>query len=353
MIKLGVIFGGMSTEHDVSIASGTSVIQNLDKEKYEIHPIYIDQNGKWYEYTKKVDEIQRLAVGDKLKEITPITNIMEYLKEIDVAFPVLHGLYGEDGTVQGMLELLKIPYVGCRVLGSCICMDKVYAKMVFEKAGIPQADFIYIKACRKEKGITYQYINKQFEEQEMSVSEIAKLIEETIHFPVFVKPSNSGSSVGVHKATTEKELEAALLDASLYDTKILLEEEIVGREVECAVLGNEQVRATCVGEVLSAEDFYTFEAKYQNAASRTVIPAEISEEKLKEIQALAIKAFKAVDGKGLSRVDFFIRKSSNQVCINEINTMPGFTQISMYPKLWEASGLSYTKLLDELINLAY
>lgn len=353
MIKLGVIFGGMSTEHDVSIASGTSVIQNLDKEKYEIHPIYIDQNGKWYEYTKKVDEIQRLAVGDKLKEITPITNIMEYLKEIDVAFPVLHGLYGEDGTVQGMLELLEIPYVGCRVLGSSICMDKVYAKMVFEKAGIPQADFIYIKAYRKEKGITYQYINKQFEEQEMSVSKIAKLIEETIHFPVFVKPSNSGSSVGVHKATTDKELEAALLDASLYDTKILLEEEIVGREVECAVLGNEQVKATCVGEVLSAEDFYTFEAKYQNAASRTVIPAEISEEKLKEIQALAIKAFKAVDGKGLSRVDFFIRKSNNQVCINEINTMPGFTQISMYPKLWEASGLSYTKLLDELIDLAY
>ena len=353
MIKLGVIFGGMSTEHDVSIASGTSVIQNLDKQKYKIYPIYIDQSGKWYEYIKPVNEITRLAVGEQLTEIMPILNVIEYLKGIDVAFPVLHGLYGEDGTIQGMLELLKIPYVGCRVLGSSICMDKVYTKMVFEKARIPQAKFIYIKAIQKEGKTVFQYVDNEFKEQELSISEIAKIIDETIHFPVFVKPSNSGSSVGVHKATNQQELQSALLDASIYDTKILLEEEIEGREVECAVLGNEEVKATCVGEVLSAEDFYTFEAKYQNAASRTVIPAKIEEEKLKEIQTLAIKAFKAVDGKGLSRVDFFIRKSDNQVYINEINTMPGFTQISMYPQLWEVSGLSYTKLLDELIRIAY
>ena len=335
MIKLGVIFGGMSTEHDVSIASGTSVIQNLDKQKYKIYPIYIDQSGNWYEYIKPVNEITRLAVGEQLTEIMPILNVIEYLKGIDVAFPVLHGLYGEDGTIQGMLELLKIPYVGCRVLGSSICMDKVYTKMVFEKAKIPQAKFIYIKAIQKEGKTVFQYVDNEFKEQELSISEIAKIIDETIHFPVFVKPSNSGSSVGVHKATNQQELQSALLDASIYDTKILLEE------------------ATCVGEVLSAEDFYTFEAKYQNAASRTVIPAKIEEEKLKEIQTLAIKAFKAVDGKGLSRVDFFIRKSDNQVYINEINTMPGFTQISMYPQLWEVSGLSYTKLLDELIRIAY
>ncbi|MCI9087683.1 MAG: D-alanine--D-alanine ligase [Clostridia bacterium] len=353
MIKLGVIFGGMSTEHDVSIASGTSVIQNLDKQKYKVYPIYIDQSGNWYEYIKPVNEITRLAVGDKLTEIIPISNVIEYLKEIDIAFPVLHGLYGEDGTIQGMLELLKIPYVGCRVLGSSICMDKVYTKMVFEKARIPQAKFIYIKVTQKEGKTVFEYVNNEFREQELSILEIAKIIDETIHFPVFVKPSNSGSSVGVHKATNQQELQSALLDASIYDTKILLEEEIVGREVECAVLGNEEVKATCVGEVLSAEDFYTFEAKYQNTASRTVIPAKIEEEKLKEIQTLAIKAFKAVDGKGLSRVDFFIRKSDNQVYINEINTMPGFTQISMYPQLWEASGLSYTELLDKLIDLAY
>ncbi len=359
-LKLGVIFGGMSTEHDVSIVSGTSVIKNLNKEKYEIFPIYISKEGDWYEYKKPLEDIEILNVGDTLTEIEPIQNPIQYLKNMEVVFPVLHGLYGEDGTIQGLLELLKVPYVGCRVLGSSICMDKVYAKMVFEKAGIPQAKFVYIKAktnCGKQyeatKNVTFTYINDKFEEKEVSIPEIARIVENTVHFPVFVKPSNSGSSVGVHKANNEQELEVALLDASQYDTKILLEEEIVGREVECAVLGNEEVKATCVGEVLSAEDFYTFEAKYKNAQSRTVIPAKIQDEKQKEIQELAVKAFKAVDGKGLSRVDFFIRKSDNKVCINEINTMPGFTTISMYPKLWEACGLSYTELLDKLIELAY
>lgn len=352
-LKLGVVFGGMSTEHDVSIVSGTSVIKNLNKEKYDIFPIYVDLSGKWYKYIKPISEIEVLKVGDSLTEIELIENPMQYLKNMDVVFPILHGLYGEDGTVQGLLELLKIPYVGCRVLASSVCMDKVYAKIVFEKAGIPQAKFVYINAERKEKNVVFKYINEQFEEQYVTVSEIAKIIEKTVHFPVFVKPSNSGSSVGVHKVSNEKELEEALLDASIYDTKILLEEEIIGREVECAVLGNNEVKATCVGEVLSAEDFYTFDAKYKNAESRTVIPAQIEEEKQKEIQELAIKAFKAVDGKGLSRVDFFIRKSDNKVCINEINTLPGFTQISMYPKLWEACGLSYTDLLDKLIELAY
>lgn len=352
-VKLAEEFAVMSNEHDVTIFNGTSVIKNLDKEKYDIFPIYVDLSGKWYKYTKPISEIEVLKVGDSLTEIELIENPMEYLKNMDVVFPVLHGLYGEDGTVQGLLELLKIPYVGCRVLASSVCMDKVYAKIVFEKAGIPQAKFVYINAGRKEKNVVFKYINEQFEEQYVTVSEIAKIIEKTVHFPVFVKPSNSGSSVGVHKASNEKELEEALLDASIYDTKILLEEEIIGREVECAVLGNNEVKATCVGEVLSAEDFYTFDAKYKNAESRTVIPAQIEEEKQKEIQELAIKAFKAVDGKGLSRVDFFIRKSDNKVCINEINTLPGFTQISMYPKLWEACGLSYTDLLDKLIELAY
>ena len=352
-LKLGVIFGGMSTEHDVSIVSGTSVIKNLDKKKYDVYPIYISKKGQWYEYTKPVKDIEVLQVGDEVIETKVIQNPIEYLKNMEVVFPVLHGLYGEDGTIQGMLELLKIPYVGCRVLGSSVCMDKVYTKMVFEKAGIKQADFIYIKAIKKQNNTAFTYINEKFEEQEVSIPQIAEIIEKTVHFPVFVKPSNSGSSVGVHKAKDEQELEEALLDASKYDTKILLEEEIVGREVECAVLGNEEVKVTCVGEILSAEDSYTFDAKYKNAESRTVIPAEIEEEKQKEIQRLAVKAFKAVDGKGLSRVDCFIRKSDNKVYINEINTMPGFTQISMYPKLWERSGMTYTELLDELINLAY
>ncbi len=278
---------------------------------------------------------------------------MKYLKNLDVVFPVLHGLYGEDGTVQGLLELLKIPYVGCKTLGSSICMDKAYTKIIFEKAKIPQAKHIYIKANKtKDKDITFQYINEEFENEEVTISNISDIIQKTIHFPVFVKPSNSGSSVGIHKAENTQELEEALFDAAKYDTKILLEEEIVGREVECAVLGNEKIQATCVGEILPAEDFYTFDAKYKNPQSHTVIPADIEEEKQKEIQELAKKAFKAVDGKGLSRVDFFIRKCDNKVYINEINTMPGFTQISMYPKLWEACGVSYTELLDKLISLA-
>ena len=352
-LKLGVIFGGMSTEHDVSIVSGTSVIKNLNKEKYEVYPIYIDKNGDWYEYTKKVESIEILQVGDKVTEIKSISNPINYLKNMDVLFPVLHGLYGEDGTIQGLLELLKIPYVGCRVLGSSICMDKVYTKVILEKAGIPQADFLYIKAIKNQDITEFKYINSKFEEQAVDIEEISKIIENTIHFPVFVKPSNSGSSVGVHKAGNKQELEKALLDASKYDAKILLEEEIVGREVECAVLGNEDIKSTCVGEILSAENFYTFDAKYKNSNSRTVIPAEIGEEKQREIQKLAEKAFKVVDAKGLSRVDFFIRNSDNKVYINEINTLPGFTQISMYPKLWETCGLSYTELLDKLIEIAY
>lgn len=351
-LKLGVIFGGMSTEHDVSIVSGTSVIKNLNKEKYDVYPIYVDKDGTWFEYTKTLEKIEILNIGTDIKEKVEIKNPIEYLKNMDIVFPVLHGLYGEDGTVQGLLELLKIPYVGCRVLGSSICMDKVYTKIIFEKAGIPQAKFVYIKANKGDK-ITFTYINEDFEEKKVTIPEIAEIVENTIGFPIFVKPSNSGSSVGVHKATNKVELETALLDASTYDTKILLEEEIIGREIECAVLGNDIVKATCVGEIISAEDFYTFAAKYKNAKSLTVIPADIEKNKQKEIQELAIKAFKAVDGKGLSRVDFFIRNSNNKVYINEINTMPGFTGISMYPKLWEACGLNYSELLDKLIELAF
>ena len=343
-LKVGVIFGGMSTEHDVSISSGTSIIKNLSKEKYEILPIYISEDGSWYKYTKNIEEIEALHVGDKITELEKIENEFEYLKSLDVAFPVLHGLYGEDGTIQGLLELLKVKYVGCKVLGSSICMDKVYAKIIFEKAQIPQANYVYVKADKDQ----YIYVNENFEEKELDLKNIAEITEQKLGFPVFVKPSNSGSSVGIKKANNIEELEDAIKYASNYDTKILIEEEIIGREIECAVLGNTDVKATCVGEILPSEDFYTFDAKYNNAQSRVVIPAEVEQQKQDEIKELAIKAFKAVDGKGLSRVDFFIRKSDNKVYINEINTLPGFTQISMYPKLWEQCGIEYSKLLDEL-----
>lgn len=348
-LKLGVIFGGMSTEHEVSIVSGTSVIKNLNKEKYEIIPIYLSKEGNWFYYDKKVENIEILQVGDKIKEVKPIENPIQLLKSLDIAFPVLHGLYGEDGTIQGLLELLKVKYVGCRVLSSSVCMDKVYAKIIFEKAKLTQASYIYIKVHNGN----YTYVNHELNQEEMNLDQIAQKVEQNLGFPVFVKPSNSGSSVGISKAANKQELKKAICHATQFDTKILIEEEIIGREIECAVLGNEAIKATCVGEILPAEEFYTFDAKYENAQSRVVIPAEIPEEKQQEIKSLAIKAFQAIDGKGLARVDFFIREKDNQVCINEINTLPGFTQISMYPKLWEHCGLSYGELLDKLIQFAY
>ena len=347
-LKLGVILGGMSSEHDVSITSGTSVIKKLDKEKYEIYPIYIDKQGNWYEYTKNLDEIEVLEVGRQIEEKREITNVIEYLQECDVIFPVLHGLYGEDGTIQGFLELLKKPYVGCKVLGSSIGMDKVYTKVIFDRANINQAKYLYIK--KTEQG--YIYIDKEFNEYSYSLNEIVEIVTKELGHPVYLKPSNSGSSVGINKAHNEEELAEAVEFASKYDRKILIEEEIKGREVECAVLGNEEVEATCIGEILPAEEFYTFDAKYKNSESRVIIPAEIPENISEEIRRNAIKAFKAIDGKGLSRVDFFIEHETNRVIINEINTMPGFTQISMYPKLWEQMGVSYTELLDRLIELA-
>lgn len=347
-LKLGVIFGGMSTEHYVSITSGTSVIKNLNKEKYEIYPIYIDKDGKWYEYSKKVSEIDILQVGEEIEEKVLISNPIEYLQECDVIFPVLHGLYGEDGTIQGMLEILKKPYVGCKVLSSSLCMDKAYAKIIFEKAGINQAKYVYIK----KENENYVYVDNNFNEEKCSLEEISNIVEEKLSYPVFVKPSNSGSSVGIKKAHNKEELINSVKYAGEFDRKILIEENINGREVECAVLGNEDAKASCVGEILPAEDFYTFDAKYKNAESRVVMPAEIPENISEEIRRTAIKAFKAADCTGLSRVDFFIENNTNRIIINEINTLPGFTQISMYPKLWEKMGVNYSELLDKLIELA-
>lgn len=347
-IKLGVIFGGMSTEHEVSITSGTSVIKNLDKEKYEIYPIYIDKDGNWFEYSKKIQDIDIIEVGEEIKEKTKIINPIEYIQECDVIFPVLHGLYGEDGTIQGMLELLNKPYVGCKVLSSSVSMDKVYAKFIFENSNIDQAKYVYIRSYNDK----YIYIDKKFNETIVNLADISEIVENKLGYPVFVKPSNSGSSIGINKAKNKSELEKYIEEAAKYDRKILIEEEIKGREVECAILGNEDVMASGVGEILSAEEFYTFDAKYKNNASRTVIPADIDEKIVKKIRETAIKAFKAVDGKGFARVDFFVENKTNDIKIIEINTIPGFTQISMYPKLWEQEGIAYGELLDKLIDLA-
>ena len=344
-IKVGVIFGGMSTENEVSVVSAGSILGNIDRKKFEVFPIYIDKQGKWYMF---IEKNKKRKLGAEVENIIEIENIEEYLQKLDVVFPVLHGLYGEDGTIQGLFELLKIPYVGCRVLASSVGMDKVYTKIVFEKAGLNQTPYEYV---RKYKD-TYIYIDKNFNEKILDLKEIAKKITENLEFPMFVKPSNSGSSVGVKKAENEKELIENIEYASKFDNKILIEQGINGREIECAVLGNEEVIASCVGEIKSADEFYSYDAKYKNEESKTEIPAEIPEEISEEIRKQAIKAFKAIDGKGLSRVDFFVEDKTNKIIINEINTMPGFTSISMYPKMFEKSGIPYRELITRLINLS-
>lgn len=344
-IKLGVIFGGMSTENEVSVVSGQSILKNLNREKYEIFPIYIGKEGNWYQVEESQEEKQ---FGQEVSQKQKIENVMEYLQNLDILFPVLHGRYGEDGTIQGLFELLKKPYVGCGVLASSVGMDKVYTKVIFEKAGLKQAKYEYI---RKDKD-HYIYIDKTFEEEILSLSEISEKMIENLKFPMFIKPSNLGSSVGINKATNKEELKKYIEYATKFDNKILIEEGIIGREVECAVLGNEDVMVSCVGEIKPAEDFYSYDAKYKNAESRIDIPADIPKEIDKKIREQAIKAFKSIDGKGLSRVDFFMEEKTNQIYINEINTLPGFTKISMYPKLWEASGIKYQELLDKIIELS-
>lgn len=341
-----VIFGGMSTEHEVSRVSATSVLQNIDKEKYNIGIMGIDKEGNFLEYIGNIDDIS----SDNWKDYTNnIVDIVSYLKKYDVAFPVLHGLYGEDGTIQGLFELLKLPYVGCKVLASSVAMDKVYTKIVFDKAGIKQVPSIYLKVNNMGNVVM---VDDEFNEA-LDFDDILTKIESNLAFPVFVKPSNSGSSVGVSKASNKSELINAINEAKKYDKKILVEKGINCKEVECAVLECDgEVKASVLGEILPAGEFYTYESKYEDENSGLLIPANVSEDISAYIKEAAIKAFKSIDGSGLSRVDFFVDKDTNEVYLNEINTMPGFTKISMYPKLWEKTGISYTKLLDILIENA-
>ena len=345
--SLCVIFGGQSPEHDISCKSAVSILNNLDKEKYDIHTIGITKTGEWYLYT---GEISGIISGEWKKDkenlkkaiLTPssqdkgifVFDDDKYtIIHIDVIFPVLHGEYGEDGTIQGLFELSGIKYVGMGVLASANAMDKAYTKIVMENAGIPQADWVVaIRGKDIEKTILKA--------------------EEKIGYPCFVKPANTGSSVGVGKAHNKEELEAALKNAFLYDRKVLIEENIDGHEVECAVLGNENPKASTVGEIMPAVEFYDFDAKYNDNTTKLQIPADLPSEITEEIQRLAVKIFCALDGQGLSRVDFFVRYSDNSVVFNEINTLPGFTNISMYPKLWDNAGIGYSELLDKLIEYA-
>lgn len=342
-LKVCVIFGGKSPEHDISRKSATSVLNNLDKDKYDITMIGITKAGEWFLYTGDVSEIEsgRWEQGEKKhaiispdasdKAILVLDNGIEKIHP-DIVFPVLHGEYGEDGTIQGLLEMSGIKYVGMGVLASANGMDKAFMKVIMADAGIPQADWVIVKTE---------------EPQDKYITEI----EEKLGYPCFVKPCNTGSSVGVGKAYNRDELIDALKTAANFDRKILVEEFVDGHEVECAVLGNSNPKAAEVGEIVPTVEFYDFDAKYNDNSTQLHIPAEISEELKNQVREYAVKAFKALDGMGLSRVDFFVRYKDNKVVLNEINTMPGFTNISMYPKLWNAVGLSYTELLDKLIDL--
>ena len=343
---VAVLFGGQSSEHEVSCVSAATVIDHIDREKYEVVLIGITKEGKWL-LTESVDAIRSgewkngrvravLSPDAEMKAVLLIDGDHVETKKLDVAFPVLHGLYGEDGTIQGIFELAGIPYVGCGVLASAVSMDKLYTKIIVDTLGIRQAKYV---AVRKE----------ELKDPDAA----AKKVEAVLSYPVFIKPCNAGSSQGVSKAHDREELKTGLLGAAKHDRKILVEETIVGREIECAVLGGSEVQATGVGEILAAADFYDYEAKYHNAESKTVLDPELPAETVEEIRKDAVAIFKAVDGFGLSRVDFFVTKDTGEVVFNEINTLPGFTSISMYPMLWENRGLSKSQLIDKLIGMAF
>lgn len=344
--NLCVIFGGESPEHDISQKSVTSVLNNLDKEKYNIYTIGITRDGKWYLYTGEWSQIEggeweNDTANLKTAVISPdsthhgiiVCSDTPEVIHIDVIFPVLHGEYGEDGTIQGLFELSHIPYVGMGVLASANGMDKTFSKLVFQAAGIPQAAWVVVTDS---------------DDFEVCADEI----EQKLGYPCFVKPARLGSSVGIAKAHDRAELIAALENAKKFDRRILVEEHIDGHEVECAVLGNTDVRAAVVGEIKPTVEYYDFDAKYNDNSTELVIPADLPQETTEKIREYSVKAFKALDGQGLSRVDFFVKHSDGSIVINEINTLPGFTNISMYPKLWKEAGIEYQELLDRLIELA-
>ncbi len=359
-IVLAVVFGGQSSEHEVSRVSAQSVLENVDPDKYEVRMIGITKQGEWLPYGGDIRligtgewedaarEQRRCIAREPASPALPAVGASSCLEllapgagdastaQVDVVFPVLHGPNGEDGTVQGVFQLAGVPYVGCGLLASAAGMDKSFSKIVFASAGIPQARFILVLRSEIQGGMAV----------------LARRVADELGYPCFVKPANAGSSVGVSKVKRPEDLEAALREAARFDTKILVEEFIDGREVECAILGNEEPLASVVGEVLPCNEFYDYTAKYVDARSETVIPADLDPETVEMVQKQAIRAFKALGASGLSRVDFFVERGTGRVVLNEINTMPGFTSISMYAKLWAASGIPYAELVDRLVELA-
>ncbi len=344
-LRIALIFGGRSTEHAVSCVSALNIINNIDREKYDLVNIGITYSGDWLPYGGSRD----LIPGDGWVEpaykenglepkegVRYLDKALAVIQSCDVIFPILHGLNGEDGTVQGLFELLGKPYVGCGVYASACGMDKAFAKVQFEKAGLPQA----------------RYIIAYVDEAKNNMAAYIDAVKNSFGFPCFVKPANCGSSVGVAPVKDESELPEKLLRALRFDKKALIEEYVECREIECGVLGNSDPVTLTPGEVRSADkDFYDYDSKYVDGESICIIPAGVGEDKINEIRSLAVRAFKAIEGSGLSRVDFFMKKDGT-VLLNEINTMPGFTECSMYPKLALHDGMTYGELIDRLIRLA-
>jgi D-alanine-D-alanine ligase len=353
-LRVGVIFGGRSGEHEVSLRSAESVINAMDKAKYEIVPIGITREGRWLlsrDSTALISEpgaastaaVERPAevaiIGDPTRRGLMKLDGQDHTdarEPLDVVVPVLHGTYGEDGTIQGLLEMAGVPYVGCGVLASATGMDKVVMKQLFERAGLSVTKYCH-------------FLRSAWEEDPDS---IVKRIGRQLGYPVFCKPANLGSSVGVSKAKDKAELRKSIDDAARYDRRIIVEKAVVGREIEVSVLGNDHPIASLPGEIIAGHEFYDYEDKYIDDKSTTEIPARLPRRTIERIQRDAITAFQAIDGSGLARVDFFVERATSRVIINEINTMPGFTSISMFPKMWEASGISYSELIDRLIELA-
>ncbi len=356
-LKVGVIFGGRSGEHEVSLVSANSIIRALNPEKYEVIPVGITRQGSWMvgvkpesmlEYTKTQAKgclaFAGAASGKASLNCDPANKGLMLLDKpgadasikLDVLFPIIHGTYGEDGTLQGMLELADLPYVGCGVLASAVGMDKTVAKRLFKDAGIHVAPY-------------QEVLRSAWREHP---EQIILEIENKLGYPCFVKPVNSGSSVGISKAKNRQALKEAMDFAAKYDRKILIESHIDGREIEVSVLGNDKPIASIPGEIVPCNEFYDYAAKYVDDKSELHIPAKLSAELTETIRTMAIKAYRALDCAGMARVDFFLERGTNRVIINEINTIPGFTSISMYPKLWEATGISYPELVDRLVELA-
>jgi D-alanine-D-alanine ligase len=353
-LRVGVLFGGRSGEHEVSLQSARAVMAALEEAGHDVVPIGVTRQGRWL---VAGDPLHALSSGDSAGErsvtmlpepgrtgLVPLAEREDDLEPLagpppigtlDVLFPVLHGTFGEDGTVQGLFELAAVPYVGAGVLGSALGMDKVVQKTLWRGLGLPVVDFVSLR--RRDLS---DDLDGALDRLELSIG-----------YPCFTKPANLGSSVGVSKARNRAELEAGLLEAARYDAKLLVERGIDARELECGVLGNDEPLASVVGEILPGADFYDYRAKYLDSGSEALIPADISPDLADDVRRMAVAAFKAVDAAGLARVDFFLERGSNRLYLNEINTMPGFTEISMYPKLWHASGLSFAELVTRVAEL--